>query len=81
MDSALLNRRLVYEDSEAVYDLCETARWRYRGIPIEQLGKARALATANLPWLDYARRHVAGLTSPTEMAPPVSWKGSSAQAA
>lgn len=80
VDSALLDRRLVYTDSEAVYALCETARWRYRGIPIDKLANARILATANLDWLDYARRHVAGLTSPTETAPAWSWKGCSAEA-
>ncbi|TXN41542.1 hypothetical protein FV232_04640 [Methylobacterium sp. WL30] len=75
VDSALLDRRLEFSDSEAVYDLCETARWRYRGIPIEMLDKARELATANLPWLDYARRHVAGLTSPSEKPPVPTFVG------
>jgi hypothetical protein len=58
-----------------VYALCETARWRFRGIPIEQLDKARALATANLPWLDYARRYVAGITSPSEKPPVPTFVG------
>lgn len=52
-----------YPGTEDIYEICETARFRHRGIPAHRAEEARALMTLNLPWFDHARRFIAGLTT------------------
>lgn len=68
-EAAQLEHVLVYEGSEEIHDLCRTAHWRYRGIPMERIDLAREVMLTNLPWLQWSRKTMCGLTLMSQTPP------------